>query len=215
MLNITRFVVNNFSENTYLAVDKATQQGAIIDPGMLYDEERDAVSHFIKENGITLTQIILTHAHLDHCFGVDYVKTKFGVPVKGHKHDASLAAALSEQGRRFGMGNVLNHDITFDVELKDGDVIEIGESTLEVIHVPGHSAGGIVLYDREDGIAFVGDSIFRGSIGRTDLEGGNFETLINSLRTKVLSLPDETRLLPGHDATTTVGDEKQHNPFLK
>lgn len=215
MLQIHQFVFNNFEENTYIAVDKATGIAAIIDPGMLYDEEKSAIEKYITEHDIKLNQIILTHAHLDHCFGAEYVKSRFGVPVKAHEADAALAAGFAQQGARFGMGKVLKNGIEFDVTLHDGDIIDIGESKLDVIHVPGHSKGGIVLYDKADGVAFVGDSIFAGSIGRTDLEGGDHATLINALKTKVLTLPDNTYLLPGHGEVTTVRNEREHNPYLR
>ncbi len=215
MLQIHQFVFNNFGENTYLAVDKATNEAAIIDPGMLYDEEKAAIDKYIVEHGIKLTQVILTHAHLDHCFGADFIKTKYGVPVKAHEADSPLAAALAGQGARFGMGNVLKNGLEFDVKLKDGDVINIGESRLEVIHVPGHSPGGIALYDKADNVAFVGDSIFAGSIGRTDLEGGDMATLVGALKNRILTLPDNTYLLPGHGEVTTVKDERARNPYLR
>ena len=215
MLEITRFVFNNFEENTYLAVDSATRKAAIIDPGMLSERECLALEDYISEKEIILTQIILTHAHLDHCFGADFVKNKYNVPLKVHSDDKPLAEKVHLQAKRFGMFQVFNSPLTIDVELSEGDIIEIGKSSLEVIHVPGHSPGGMVLYDKADGVAFVGDSIFQNSIGRTDLEGGDFETLIHSLISKVLILPDKTVLLSGHGEPTTVESEKKHNPFLR
>lgn len=215
MLKIKQFVFNNFDENTYLAVDDATRKAALIDPGMLMESERKTIADFIEKNDLHLEQVILTHAHLDHCFGVGFVKDKYGVPVKGHEADAPLARIVHLQGQRFGMGYVIKKPVEFDVNLKDGDTITIGESSLDVIHVPGHSPGGIVLFDSHDRVAFVGDSIFRGSIGRTDLEGGNYATLINALKKKILSLPENTVLLSGHGDPTTVGDEIKYNPFLK
>lgn len=214
MLKVKQFVFNYFEENTYLAIDDTTSQAAIIDPGMLRDSEKKEFDSFVAENGITLTQIILTHAHLDHCFGADYVKSQYNIPVKAHSSDAPLAQSLVEQANRFGLSSRLTSGIEFDVHLADGDVIEIGQSSLKVIHVPGHSPGGIILYDKEDKLAFVGDSIFEGSVGRTDLAGGNHTQLITSLKNKVLSLPDDTVLLPGHGRPTTVLQEKRHNPFL-
>lgn len=215
MLKIHRFIVNNFGENTYLAVDAETGNAAVIDPGMLHGNERSAFDKFIAENGIRLEQIILTHAHLDHCFGADYVRNRYNVPVKAHEGDAVIARSLPAQSRRFGMGDLIRQPLEFDVRLSDGDMIEIGNSRLKVIAVPGHSPGGIVLYDETDKLAFVGDSIFEGSIGRTDLEGGDFTTLINALKERVLTLPEDTVLLPGHGEPTTVGSERKHNPFLK
>lgn len=215
MLNIIRFTVNNFDENTYLAVDKSTLQAAVIDPGMLYGEERQAFDKYISDNDIKLTQIILTHAHLDHCFGAIYVKNKYDVPIKAHTDDDYLAKSIKEQAARFGMAGAVNDDMVFDVPIKEGDSIFIGQSVIKVIHVPGHSKGGIALYDEEDKVAFVGDSIFEGSIGRTDLPGGDLHTLLHSLNSKILTLPDDTVLLPGHGSETTVANEKQYNPYLK
>lgn len=214
MLNIVKFVFNNFGENTFLVIDSATRQAAVIDPGMLHGEEREAFDRYIKDNGLKLTQIILTHAHLDHVFGAGYVTDAYGVPVAAHADDLPLALKAPSQTARFGMAGVIDRPLEFDVTLKDGDIIRIGESTLEVLHVPGHSPGGIVLYDRADGVAFVGDSIFDGSIGRTDLEGGDYATLISSIKNRILTLPDDTVLLPGHGNATTVKKEKESNPFL-
>lgn len=215
MLKIHIFEVNNFGENTYIAVDTATNEAAVIDPGFLLDGEADAFDRFVKDNGIAVTQVILTHAHLDHCFGVGHVVDKYGVPVKGHILDRPLAASVRQQAARFGMAGVFKQGVDFDVTLTDGDIIEIGRSRLQVVHTPGHSPGGIVLYDSADNLAFVGDSIFEQSIGRTDLEGGDYDTLISSLKSKVLSLPPETMLLPGHGRPTTVAAEAAANPFLK
>ena len=215
MLKVRQFVFSNFEENTYLVVDSETNKGALIDPGMLTPSERTVLDHFIEQNSIELTQIILTHAHLDHCFGADYVKTKYGVPVKAHSADIPLAQNLPFQAMRFGMGSWFKNGVTVDIPLRDGDIIEIGKSELSVLHVPGHSPGGIVLYDKADGIAFVGDSIFHGSIGRTDLEGGDFDTLVSAIKSKILTLPPDTILYSGHGEHTTVEKEAKSNPFLK
>ena len=214
MLKVKRFIFNNFEENTYIAFDSETKQGAIIDPGMLLGHERKAIDDFIAENGIKLNQIILTHAHLDHCFGVEYVKTHYGTPIKAHEKDAPLVSALNSQAMRFGMINLFQKGFDVDIKLNEGDEVKIGDSCLTVLHLPGHSPGGMVLYDKADKLAFVGDSIFESSIGRTDLEGGDYKTLINSLKTKVLTLPDDTILLSGHGEPTTVAREKKYNPYL-
>lgn len=214
MLEIKRFVFNNFGENTYLAIDKTTNEAALIDPGMISNNEKKLLNDYISLNDIKLTQIILTHAHLDHTFGADYARVTYNVPVKLHAHDIPLANTLPLQCMRFGLGNIMKESPRIDVLLKGGDTISIGKSQLHVLHTPGHSPGGICLYDKDDNLAFVGDSIFQGSIGRTDLEGGNYSTLINSLKIQILSLPDDTILYPGHGEPTTVGMEKKFNPFL-
>ena len=161
-----------------------------------------------------MTQIILTHGHLDHCFGADYVRSRYGTPIKAHSDDIPLTDMLGVQAERFGMGKHFPKGISIDVQLKDGDTIEIGESRLEVIHVPGHSPGGIALYDKADGYVISGDSLFRGSIGRTALPGGNHATLVNAVRNRLLSLPENTMILPGHGDFTRVGIEKKSNPYL-
>ena len=214
MLKVIRFIFNHFEENTYLVIDSATNDCAIIDPGMLNANEQNALDREIADSGAKLTQIILTHAHLDHCFGAEYVHNRYGAPVKAHKEDEFLAKKLFDQACRFGLGGIVASGLEFDVTLEEGDIIYIGQSTLKVIHVPGHSPGGIVLYSEDDKVAFVGDSIFKGSIGRTDLDGGNHATLINSLRKKILTLPEDTVLLSGHGDPTTVKNERDTNPFL-
>lgn len=214
MLNIQCVVLNNFEENTYIVTDQATGDTAIIDPGMLYESEKEYFAKYITDHNLRLTQVILTHAHLDHCFGADYVRSRYNVPVKLHKDDVPLVSILPEQARRFGMANVMDRPLEYDVELKDGDIIEIGKSRLKVLHVPGHSPGGIMLYDEEDSVAFVGDSIFRGSIGRTDLPGGDYATLINAIKSKIFTLPDNTVLLSGHGEPTDVATEKSSNPYF-
>ena len=214
MLKIVRFVFNAFGENTYLTIDAATNQAAVIDPGMVSTAEQDALDKYIRQNDIKLTQIILTHAHIDHILGAGYVKDKYGAVIKAHPADGFIAQSANLQAQRFGMKNSID-PVSFDIELKDGDEIQIGESSLAVIHLPGHSPGGIVLYDRDDNVAFTGDSIFEGSIGRTDLEGGDYHTLVKALKDKVLTLPGDTILLPGHGEPTNVNNEKATNPYLK
>lgn len=214
MLKVRLMTVNNFDENTYILIDESTGKAAVVDPGMLHDQEQRRFEDFIKKENIKLEQVILTHAHLDHCFGADFVHNAFGVPVKGHAADAPLLAAVKTQATRFGMGHIFENEPVLDVELREGDTISIGESTLHVIHVPGHSPGGIALYDKEDGFVIVGDSLFKGSIGRTDLQGGDHATLLLSIKAKLFTLPDNTLVLPGHGPTTTIGAEKTTNPFF-
>ena len=215
MLDIQCFVFNNFEENTYLVTDRETGLSALIDPGMLFEEEKNFFEKYCVDHKVNLSQVILTHGHLDHCFGTDFVRSRFGAKVLVHADDVTLLDSVGDQGRKFGMGNVVKNPVVCDVKLREGDVIELGDTRFRVIHVPGHTRGGIVLYDAEDKVAFVGDSIFNRSIGRTDLPGGDYDTLIRSLKTKILSLPDDTVLLSGHGDATTVGAEKNNNPYLK
>lgn len=214
MLKVAQLTFNNFGENTYVLVDTATGEAAVVDPGMFSDSERQAFDKFVAENDIVIKQIILTHGHIDHCFGVNYVHNEYGVPVKAHPLDSPLIESLAPQAERFGMGRKFSDKIVIDVNIKDGDTIKIGESELSVIHVPGHSQGGIALYDKADGYVLTGDSLFEGSIGRTDLPGGEHRTLVNAVKNRLLTLPADTVVLPGHGNFTRIETEKQSNPYL-
>ncbi|MDO5394836.1 MAG: MBL fold metallo-hydrolase [Bacteroidales bacterium] len=213
MLKIKQFIFNPFDENTYLLVDEATRRAAVVDPGMFNDREQEVFDSYVKANDIEITQIINTHMHLDHCFGDNYVADRYSAKVSAHIADESLAAGLRQQCLRFGM-DMYATPVEINVKLEDGDVIKIGDSSLRVIHIPGHSPGGIALYDAEDKILISGDSLFEGSIGRTDLPGGSHSELVNAVRTRLLTLPADTKVLPGHGPSTTIGRERQFNPYL-
>ena len=215
MLKIKQFAFNPFGENTYVLFDTETKDALVVDPGMTSPQEFSLFDSFIEQNGLKITQIVNTHLHLDHCFGDNYVRDRYGAKVYAHAADAPLGASLAMQARQFGMvppeGSA---PVEIDVKLTDGDTLSLGSHKLTVIHVPGHSPGGIALYCPEGRFAFVGDSIFCGSIGRTDLPGGSHEELLSNLRGKILTLPDDTTLLTGHDRATTVAREKAGNPYL-
>lgn len=213
MLDIRRIEFNPFGENTYLLIDSVTKEAAVVDPGMINAREERMFDKAVADNGAKLTQIINTHLHLDHCFGANYVKQAYGAPLKAHEDDAILGYTIAEQMAKFGMRG--GNPVEIDVKLSDGDTIDIGESRLQVIHVPGHSKGGIALYYKEGGVLISGDSLFLGSIGRTDLLGGNQSRLISSIKSKLLALPDDTKVLPGHGPATTIGYERTHNPYLQ
>lgn len=200
-----------FGVNTYLLTDQATGQAAVIDPSMSTPDERQAFDKALGSN--RLTQIINTHLHLDHCFGLNYVKTKYGIPAKAHVGDAPLGENMPGQYRRFGL-NGDGSAVSIDVPLADGDTIAIGDSQLAVIHVPGHSPGGIALYYKEGNALFSGDTLFQRSIGRTDLIGGNHAQLVRSIREKLFTLPGDTLVLPGHGDPTTIDDEIRFNPYV-
>lgn len=213
MLKVKQFQFSLFGVNTYLAIDEATKEAAVIDPSMNDAGEESAFSDYVDSSGIRITQIINTHLHLDHCFGVNYVKSMYNVGLKAHGDDAILGEIVDQQYQMFGM-RPKGYKIEIDERLKDHDIIMIGESSLEVIASPGHTLGGIALYSNADKILFTGDTIFNGSVGRTDLPGGNHSQLIHSITSRILSLPSDVRILPGHGPSTTVGYEKAHNPFI-
>ena len=213
-MNIAKFEFSLFGINTYVVFDPETKDCAIIDPGMINTEEENALKNFITRNSLKVTDIINTHLHIDHAVGVNYARTLFDAPVKAHKLDEGLGARLQEQANMFGIMERVN-DISISSYLEDGDVIKIGNGELKVLHVPGHSQGSIALYDKADGFVITGDALFEGSVGRTDLPGGNGPQLIKSIKEKLLNLPDSTVVYPGHGDPTTIGRERASNPFLQ
>lgn len=216
MLKIKQFIFNPFGECTYVVSDEATGQAIVVDPGMSATDEERRLDQYIADNRLTVTGVVNTHLHLDHCFGNNYVHNRYGAPVHAHPADAPLGAKIGEQARRFGMVLPQEKSSTaIDVELHDGDTITLGDEKLEVLHVPGHSPGGIALYSPTGKFVIAGDSLFAGSIGRTDLAGGDMATLIDAVRRKLLTLPEDTLVLSGHGSSTTIGAERRSNPFLQ
>ncbi len=213
-MKLVKFGFSLFGINTYVVVDEATKKCAVVDPGMIEPEEENALVNYIERNGLTVTHVINTHLHVDHAVGDKFVADKFKVPVLGHKSDETLGARMQQQAMMFGMREKLDA-VSLTSYLEDGDKVKVGDGELDVLHVPGHSPGSIALYDPEGKYVIVGDALFDGSIGRTDLPGGDFRTLINSIRSKLLTLPDDTTVYPGHGPATTIGREKKYNPYLR
>ncbi len=212
MLKLKRFEFNMFGENTYLVYDPETLDAAVVDPGMFSDAERSEFDNYISASGLHLRQVINTHLHLDHCFGDNYVRDRYGVKVAASVDDAPLGLDLGAQIRRFG-GRGDMPPVHIDVNLVDGDIIRIGNGKLQVVATPGHSRGGICLYCAEDKFLLSGDTLFCRSVGRTDLDGGNGRQLAESIHQKLFTLPDDTVVYPGHDRPTTIGEEKLYNPI--
>lgn len=212
-MNIKRFEFNMFSENCYVLSD-ADGEAIIIDPGCYSQQEQRQLDEYITDNGLRVTHVLNTHLHLDHIFGNPFVTRRFGVSAEACKEDEFLLPILDRQCRMFGLQEN-EKSVPLGGYICDGDVIPFGHSRLTAIHVPGHSPGGMAFYSREEHCLFSGDSLFRGSIGRTDLERGDFETLRNAVTTRLLTLPDETDVYPGHGFPTTIGLEKQINPYLR
>ncbi len=213
MLRISQFVFNMFGVNTYIVWDEDSRDAVVVDPGMTDAREERALDGFIDKNNLKIAQIVNTHMHLDHCFGDNYVRDRYGVKVAANIGDAPLGADLGTQIRRFGGRGDLE-GVSIDVELRDGDTIRVGSDLLKVIETPGHSRGGICLYCKDGKFLIAGDTLFRGGVGRTDLEGGDARQLSASIRNKLFALPDDTAVLPGHDRFTTIGDEKRSNPYV-
>lgn len=209
-LDIVRgFTAGAFAENGYVVRDAAAGCALVIDPGAC---AADQVA-WLRETGDELLAIVLTHAHLDHVEGIPEVRRAFpDVPILLHEADLGLYRAAPQQAAAFGLQVEELPDPTGALEA--GSQVECGALSFRVRAAPGHAPGHVILVESARGFALTGDVVFLGSIGRTDLPGGDFHTLMESIREQVLSLPDSTRLLTGHGPETTVGHERAHNPFL-
>lgn len=212
-MKVSRFVFNMFGINTYVMWDPESLEAAIVDPGMIDDDERKALDSFIERNNLKVTQLLNTHMHLDHIFGNAHAKEKYGLDIKAHPEDNFLGLTLRDQAKRFHLP-LQFADMGLDVELHDGDTIYLGKEPIKVFAVPGHSPGSVALYCPESHFVITGDALFKGSIGRTDLPRGSQSQLLDSIRRNLFTLPDDTVVLPGHGPETTVGFEKAHNPYF-
>lgn len=204
---IVAFANGTFVENTYLVADPDTRDAVMIDPG----EEAARLLPRLASEGWTLRSIWLTHAHIDHVAGVAAVKAATGVPILVHEKDRPLYDHAEEQAMMFGLR--LEQPPPPDGELREGQRVSVGGLAFDVLHTPGHSPGHVAFVGH--GVALSGDVLFAGSVGRTDLPGGDTRTLMESIRKKLYRLPNETRVLSGHGPETTIGEEKLTNPFAK
>jgi glyoxylase-like metal-dependent hydrolase (beta-lactamase superfamily II) len=201
--------VTPFQQNCSILVDEASGKAAVVDPGG--DLER--VMEALGRTGASLEKILVTHGHLDHCSGAAELRRRTGVPIEGpQREDAFWIDQLAQQGRMFGLPEA--QSFMPDRWLEAGDTVSVGEETLAVRHCPGHTPGHIVFVSMTHRVAFVGDVLFQGSIGRTDFPRGDHATLIESIRTQLFPLGDDFTFVPGHGPTSTFGDERRHNPFV-
>lgn len=213
-MKIKTFPLLLFGVNCYIVYDPDQKKAAIVDPGIVDNREIADIDNFLKQNGLEVVAVINTHLHIDHALANAGLAEKYSVPVMAHADDSFLGDQLAGQARQFGLPfKVESAGVTH--HLKNGDKIEIGNGELEVIHVPGHSPGGIALYDAADGFLISGDTLFEGSIGRSDLPGGNLAKLLESVKKKLYRLPDNTVVYPGHGSPTTIGREKAENPYVR
>lgn len=210
MLTIHKFVFNHFSQNTYLLFDE-TKEAVVVDPGCYFPEEQEEISAFITKNELTLKKIIFTHCHLDHAFGSNYMhKTYPEASVEAHKEEEFFVREFLGQAARFGIQ--MEQPASITKNLNEDDLMEFGNTKLEMLHTPGHSKGSICFYHKETDQVIVGDVIFMNGMGRTDLVGGSLEELIDSIKNKLFTLPDKTIVYSGHGPETTIGHEKISNP---
>lgn len=209
-MKIKKFIFNPFGENTYIIWDESSKNAAIIDPGMINRSEQAAVSEFIDSNRLNLRHLINTHLHIDHAAGNKFIEDTYTLKTEADIADTYLAQRLTEQARMFGLayndGNLTIAGLP--------DKMEIAGERCEILQIPGHTQGHIALYFPDSRVVFSGDALFQMSIGRTDLPGGDYDTLIDSISQKLLTLPDTTVVLPGHGPQTTVGFEAANNPYL-
>ena len=212
-MNIQRFEVNPVQENCYVVSDE-TKEAAVIDCGALFDEERLAVVNYIKENGLTLRHVLCTHAHFDHIFGLDTLFEEFGVKPRLHPADRHIYDGMRQQVMAF-FGTRYDKEMPpLGDDLSDGEIIPLGNCELKVLHTPGHSPGSVLFYCESNRILFAGDTLFRMSVGRTDLQGGSWQQLMHSLKHVVAVLPQEVKVYSGHGPSTTISEETRMNPYF-
>lgn len=211
MFAVKVFIFSPVQENTYILYNER-KDCIIIDPGCYYDDEKDALAFFVENNGLTPRLLLNTHCHLDHVFGNKWVSEKYGLILHLHDKEKIVLDNAPVAGLRW---NLPFDNYQGDVQyVREGDIISLGEDELEVFFTPGHSPGSVIYYCRKQGFIIGGDVLFRMSIGRTDLPGGDHGTLISSIRNKLLVLPDDVVVYSGHGDKTTIGFERNNNPFL-
>ncbi len=210
MITIKQFVFNPFMENTFVLYDE-TKECIIIDPGCYEKEEEEQLKNFILENELTVKKLLNTHCHIDHVLGNDFIKKAFDVPLTIHPKDVPTLKSNEIVAPIYGFGNY--KPSTADEFVEDGETILFGNSSLEVVFVPGHSPGHIALFDADQKTCIGGDVLFKGSIGRTDLPGGDYDILLKSIKDRLFTLGDKVIVYPGHGSSTTIQDEKESNPF--
>jgi len=212
MLSIQVFTFNPFQENSFVLYDEASRECIVVDPGCSNSREEKELDSFINDNNLIPKRLINTHCHIDHVLGNKYISEKYNLPLESHKLEIPVLQSCDQVGKMYGIPYKGSPNIT--VFHEDGDVITFGSTEIEILLAPGHSPGSICLHLKDQKEIIGGDVLFQGSIGRTDLPGGNHNTLINSIKTKLLPLPDETVVYPGHGPATTIGRERVSNPFL-
>tara|TARA_B100000214_G_scaffold128623_1_gene91449 strand:- start:186 stop:824 length:639 start_codon:yes stop_codon:yes gene_type:complete len=212
-MKIKSFTFNPFQENTYLIYDK-TKECLIIDPGCYTEKEKYILKEFIIKQKLTPTKLINTHCHIDHILGNKFVYQEWGVPLYIHKADLELLENAKKISEMYGLENYEDSPLPQHY-VEEGNVITCGQSSFKILLTPGHAPGHICLFNKKNNILISGDVIFKESIGRTDLPGGDHNTLINSIMKKIFPLPNETQIFCGHGPITTLGVEKKYNPFLQ
>ncbi len=211
MIQIKSFTCNPFSENTYILYTES-KEAWLLDPGNFTDAETKNITNFISNNSLNITRIVLTHAHLDHIFGLEEMQNLYQVPVYLHSNEKEILDHNPTTAKMFGF-----QMDPFEGPLeycKENESAFLGDEEIRYLLVPGHSPGSLAFYAKDSQFVVSGDALFQGSIGRTDLFKGNHSQLIESITTRLFSLPDDTRVYPGHGDSTTIGEEKATNPYF-
>ena len=212
-MKISRFTMNPFGMNCYILWSVPGGECIVVDPGMMLERENDMITSFIDGNNLTLKHILLTHCHIDHASGARWLSQHYGVDIEAGAEEAGIAENMPIQAQRFGL-KIDSSPLVIDKILSEGDVITLAGEDIKVLETPGHSPGSLSFYIADSAVILTGDVIFQSSIGRTDLLGGSFSQLIDVIKTKILTLPADTVIAPGHGDTTTVADEKIYNPYI-
>lgn len=210
MLTVHTFIFNPFQENTYVLFDE-TNECVIIDPGCFVDNERKELTDFIEAHNLTVKMLLNTHCHIDHVLGNYFVKEQYKTKLYIHAKDEPVLKSVKVYAPNYGFATYTEAEP--DAYLDEGDSVSFGNQHFTVLFVPGHSPGHIAFYNEKQKTVMAGDVLFKNSIGRTDLPGGNHATLIDSIHQKLFTLPDDVTVYPGHGPETTIGFEKRTNPF--
>ncbi len=213
MLQIKTFEFNMLPVNTYLVWDN-TNEAVLIDCGCYYEAEKQELKKFIATQHLTIKHLLNTHLHFDHVFGNPFIWNTYGIKAEAHAADLPWLEQISDRIQMFGIQNC-EPPVPLQNELDEGDIVTFGSHQFSIFHIPGHSLGSLCFYCKEENILFSGDVLFRFSIGRGDLGGGGEEMLIHGIKEKLFSLPDHTKIYPGHGPTSTIGEEKRYNIYLQ
>jgi hydroxyacylglutathione hydrolase len=212
MTHVKSFTFNAFSENTFVLFDEESRDAIIIDPGCYTTNEQKQLQKFIADNTLIVKRLLNTHCHLDHVFGNRFVEETYNVELEAHRSELPVLARAHIAGGMYGAP--MPEQVPFSIFIEDNDDITLGEATFKVILAPGHSPGSLCFYNEKEGFLIGGDVLFFRSIGRTDLPLGNHKQLIDSITTRLFTLPDATKVFCGHGQPTTIGYERYNNPFL-
>ena len=213
MIKIKVFAFNAFREATYVVYDN-TNEAVVIDAGLSTSGECDRFNEFIAKNNLKIVKLINTHCHVDHVTGVGYLQEKYNVPFCANKLEEQFIAQFEQTAQMYGIEVPFPAVKKIDEYITEGTIIEFGESKLKVITTPGHTEGGVVFYDEQSKSLFTGDTLFKGSIGRTDLQGGSYQDLMTSILKKIVPIGKDITIYPGHGDHTTLTEELMYNPFI-